>query len=123
MRVIVLVLSLGLSSCALFEDMSPETLHRDWVQHSQQYVGQSIYRCLFGFCEGKKFPWEDSYLGETDLGNGFKERGFRYGRFDKENPNRFSQCRYYYKYEMATGLIVDFRFEESKPLACRFSGA
>ena len=123
MKIFMICASLMLSSCALFVDLSPQTLHKEWVQHHQQYVGKSIYRCLFGFCDGKKFPWEDSYLGEVDLGNGFKERGFRYGRYDKENPSRFSQCRYYYKYEVATGLIVDFRYDESKPLACRFSGA
>jgi hypothetical protein len=123
MKKFVFCISLVLSSCALFVDLSPQTLHKEWVQQHQNYVGQSIYRCLFGFCEGNKFPWEKSYLGETDLANGFKERGFRYGRYDKESPSRFAQCRYYYKYEATTGLIIDFRYEESEPFACRISGA
>jgi hypothetical protein len=112
-----------LSGCALFVDMSEEARHKRWVDEQQRFVGQSIYRCLFNFCGNEKYPWDGMYLGEADLGSGVKERGFRYGRFDEKIPSRFAQCRYFFKYEIATGLITHFRFEESEPLACRYSGA
>ncbi len=75
------------------------------------------------YCEKNGVPSGVMYLGETNLDSGFRERGFRYGRFDGKNVNRFPQCRFYFKYESATGLIVGFRYEESEPLACRVSGA
>jgi len=120
MRVIFLYLSLYLSSCALFEDMSPETLHKDWVEEMRSNVGRkNMYDCTNWICLDRK----RSHLGEVDLGNGLQEIGFRYGRFDGKNPNRFPQCKYFFTYEKSTGLIVGFRYEESKPLACRYSGA
>jgi hypothetical protein len=126
MKAALLSLSLLLSGCfysLVGLDMSFEGRHKQWVVYQQSFVGQSIYRCLFAFCGKEKYPWDGMYLGEADLGNGVKERGFRYGRFDQNNPNRFPQCRYFFKYESATGLITGFHFEESEPFACRFSGA
>lgn len=125
MRLIALLLSLCFSGCALFVDLSPEALHKDWIEYQQRFVGLGIYECQLGFCgKGKSsYSWGSSYLGEKGAGLGFQERGFRYGRFDEENLNRFPQCRFYFKYETSTGLITDFRYEESEPYACRFTGA
>ncbi len=126
MRMVILSLPLLLSGCfysLVGLDMSVEGRHKMWVDDQKKFVGQSIYRCLFGFCGDQKNPWESSYLGEIDLGNGFKERGFRDGRFDKNNPNRFPQCRFYFKYEASTGVITGFRYEESETFACRTTGA
>lgn len=125
MRLIFLLLSLYLSGCALFVDLSPETLHKDWVRYQQRFVGLNIYECQLGFCgkEKSSYSWGSSYLGEKGAGLGFQERGFRYGRFDEENPNRFRQCRFFFKYEITTGLITGFRYEESEPFTCRFTGA
>lgn len=124
-KAFLLNLALFLSGCALFVDLSPEALHKEWVYYQKGFIGKGIYQCQLGFCgkEKNSYSWGSSYLGEQDIGGGFRERGFRYGRFDKENPNRFPQCRFFFKFESATGLIVDFRFEESETYACRFSGA
>lgn len=120
MKMIFLMLLLNLSSCAIFEDMSPETLHKDWVTEMQSNVYQkNMYDCTYWICIDSKRP----NLGQIDLGNGLQEIGFRYGRYDEKNPNRFPQCRYFFTFEKETGLIIGFRYEESKPLACRYSGA
>ena len=126
MRVLLLGLAVLLSGCFYSLaglDMSTEGRHKRWVEDRQSFLGQSIYRCLFGFCGDQKNPWANLYLGESELGGGILERGFRYGRFDKDRPERFSQCRYFFKYEAQTGVIVGFRYEESELYACRFSGA
>jgi len=119
------LLCLLLSGCALFVDLRPETLHREWVRYQRSFIGLNIYECSLGFCgkNKKTYSWGSLYLGEGAVGEGFLERGFRYGRYDAENPSRYRQCRFFFKFDSETGLITHFRFEESEPLACRYSGA
>ena len=125
MKSCLLWVCLFLSSCALFVDLSPEALHGKWLQYQRGFIGLNIYQCPLGFCGKQKnsYSWGSGYLGELNADDGLFERGFRYGRFDLENPTRYRQCRFFFKYETETGVITGFRFEESEPFACRFSGA
>lgn len=102
-------------------DMSVEGRHKMWIEDKQNLIGQSVYGCPYWYCiDHQRF---DLFLGESDLINGNKERGYRYGRFDANNLKLFPQCHYFYEYNVKTGVIVSFRFEESKRFACRISGA
>jgi hypothetical protein len=48
MKAILFMLVFSLSSCALFEDMSPETLHKDWVTEMQRNVHlKNMYDCTY----------------------------------------------------------------------------
>ena len=42
MKMFFLFVSLMLSSCALFVDMSPKTRHQEWLLDMQQQVGRSV---------------------------------------------------------------------------------
>lgn len=101
--------------------MSVEGRHKMWVEDKQALIGKSVYGCSYWYCVGHQRL--DLFLGESVLINGNKEKGYRYGRFDVNDPTRFPQCRYYYEYAPKTGVIVKFRFEESERFACRISGA
>jgi hypothetical protein len=125
MKSMSLIFLLPLSGCFYGIDMSVEGRHNSWVEYRQGLIGKDIYtyQCKVAYCGNKGVPAGVMYLGEIDLGNGVRERGFRDGRFDKNDPNRFPQCRFYFKYEASTGSITDFRFEESEIFACRTTGA
>ena len=125
MKYSFLSFSLLVSGCFYGLDMSLEGRHNSWLEYRQKMIGKDIYtnQCKVAYCEKEGAPSGGMYLGEIDLGNGFKERGFRDGRFDKNNPNRFPQCRFYFKYEASTGVITGFRYEESETFACRTTGA
>lgn len=116
-----------LSACYALSglDMSVEGRHHLWVESRQNCVGKSLDLCAYWYRVNQKTleSYPDLHLGEIELDQGNKERGFRYGRFDPQNPSRFPQCRYYYEYDPKTGVIVGFRFEESERFACRISGA
>lgn len=125
MKLLFLSFSLFLSGCFYGLDMSLEGRHNSWLEYRQKMIGKDIYtyQCQAAYCEKNGVPSGVMYLGETDLDNRFRERGFRYGRFDEKNPNRFPQCRFYFKYESSTGLITGLRYEESEQFACRNTGA
>jgi hypothetical protein len=42
MKTLFLCVSLMLSSCALFVDMSPKIRHQEWLMDMQQQVGRSV---------------------------------------------------------------------------------
>lgn len=115
--------ALVLTACYVLAglDMSVEGRHKMWIHDKQKLIGEGVFKCAFWYCVDHQRP--DLYLGESELENGNKERGFRYGRFDSNKPTRFPQCRYYYEYNPKTGVIVGFRYEESERFACRISGA
>ena len=116
-------LTLLLTACYALAglDMSVEGRHKMWVDEKKKIIGENVYDCAYWFCVGQQRS--DLFIGESDLINDHKERGFRYGRFDLNNPTRFPRCHYYYEYDPKTGVIVGFRFEESERFACRISGA
>lgn len=125
MKFSLLSFSLLLSGCFYGLDMSLEGRHNSWLEYRQKMIGKDIYtyQCKAAYCEKNGIPSGVMYLGEIDLSKGVKERGFRHGRFDENNPNRFPQCRFYFKYETSTGFITGFRYEESEPFACRTTGS
>ena len=92
-----------------------------WVEEQLSLIGKSVYSCVYWYCVNSRRI--DLFLGESELKNGNKERGFRDGWPDSKTPTRFPQCRYFYEYDPKTGVIVGFRFEESERFACRISGA
>jgi hypothetical protein len=102
-------------------DMSIEGRHKLWIDEKKKILGENVYGCAFWFCVDHQRS--DLFIGEANLSNGHKERGFRYGRFDLNNPLLFPQCHYYYEYDPKTGVIINFRFEESERFTCRLSGA
>jgi hypothetical protein len=124
---VVTCLAALLSACYTLAglDMSVEGRHKMWVQDRKNCIGNAIASCPYWYHENvmstKSYP--GLFLGEFNLKNENIERGFRYGRFDLNNPSRFPQCRYFYEYDPKTGVIVGFRFEGSERFACRISGA
>lgn len=102
-------------------DMSVEGRHKLWIDEKKKIIGENVYGCAHWFCIDHQRS--DLFIGEFNLLNNHKERGFRYGRFDLNNPSRFPQCHYYYEYDAKTGIIISFRFEESERYACRITGA
>lgn len=111
MKTLFFSVSLVLSGCALFIDMSPEGRHKMWVDQTQEIVGKNIFDCInsspcYQYRKGGAFQ-RDSLLS-----NGNKEA--EYLMPSRKNP----QCRYFFEYEPVTGLIVGFRFVESEQFAC-----
>ena len=101
MRVILLGLSLFLSGCALFDDISPTNRHSYWLASMRNEVGRSIFNC-----DTHRRCRQNLFHSEITLENGNKEAAFFM-------PHRKElRCRYYFEYEAASGkidvLITDF---------------
>lgn len=94
-------------------DMSVEGRHQIWVDEHQRCIGQNTSVCRYWYRNEDNKPYPYYYLGTTSLINGHFEVGFADGK----------ECHYYYEYEVDTGLIVGFRFEESDKYTCRITGA
>lgn len=113
MKIVIFMLIFNLSSCAVFEDMSVEGRHNSWLVGMQLNIGKNMYDCRYWICLDRK---EKLFLGDITLPNGNLEAGYIWWHTQPK-------CRYYYEYELTTGSIVGFRFEESERFACRVSGA
>jgi hypothetical protein len=116
MKTFFLCVSLMLSSCALFVDLSPQTLHKRWVGHAHAIVGKSIFNCIDS-SPCYQYRGGGAFQGDNALSNGNKEAAYFMPYI------KHPKCRYFFEYEPTTGLIVGFRFEESEPFACRITGA
>lgn len=109
-----------LSSCSLFTDNSPRGLQQRWLVWVRDgAMGKNIYNCKSA--EVKKQPCDISHggykpLSTKTLPNGNMEDEYEFRRA----PNR---CLYFYEYEVDTGRIVGFRYEETRLYGCRVTGA
>lgn len=111
---LILMLSLWLSGCALFVDLSPAGRHKMWVEEMKSQIGKgNMHDCRYWICLDRK---EKLFLGDRILPNGNLEAGFIWWHTQP-------RCRYYYEYDPKTGVIEGFRYEESERFACRISGA
>jgi hypothetical protein len=111
---IIFLLPLLLSGCVLFVDTSSEARHKWWIEDKESIIGKgNMHDCRLRHCPYRQ---GNLFLGDRVLPNGNLEAGF----IDGHNQPK---CRYYYEYEPKTGVIVEFRFEESERFACRHSGA
>lgn len=107
MKLIVMFLSFLLAGCAMFEDISPENRHKYWVASLQAEIGKSIFNC-----DGHRRCKQVFYKGEKLLENGNKEAEFFMPH--RKGP----RCHYYFEYEISSGMIVGYRYDEIEPFSC-----
>jgi hypothetical protein len=110
--------SLALSGCfygLAGIDMSFEGRHKRWVEYAQKSVGKNIFNCIDSSPCYQYRGSNGRFEGDKVLDNGNVEAAYFL------SPRK--KCRYFYKYDPATGLIVGFRFVESEQYACLVSGA
>lgn len=121
MKAFFLFLSLNfLTSCSILVDTSIESRHHSWVLGMQRNIGKNMHDCTYWICLDRKVKYK--FLGDKALPNGNLESGFSTPYRNDGLPLE-TQCRYFFEYEPTSGLIVSFRYEESKKFACKTTGA
>lgn len=112
----VVFMSMILSGCYTFMDTSPRGLQQMWLEWVRDgAMGKNIYKCKNTGV--RKEPCGISHGGYKPVSSKTLPNG------NIEDEYLFSnRCFYFYEYEVDTGRIVGFRYEETRQYDCRVSG-
>lgn len=98
------------SGCSL--SLTTQELHDGWVRKQEMEIGKSMYSLRM------KNLNKYNLLEGITLPSGNTENKYR---LDINGPRK--SCKFFYEYKPASGLIVNFRYEDDDPYACRGTGA